>query len=247
MVRGRAVAVVALVLLAGCQGFDGGGDKTVTPAPVPTASGEGVGDADAIAERHRAALSNRSYTATAVWRVTYPNGSTGRLTDTFVVSDGPTYSYERRQRGSYPGDRDDISIYQTDDTEFVRLRAENGTTDVRTRPTTGFDDTSLSDFVRGLLDRFDLAVEQTTDRAVLTGSQHEFRTIPLPGDLRNGRNATVEATIRDGVVRQMTVSGRADHPDSGQSVGVSISLTVERVGRSEPERPAWANESAAGG
>ena len=77
MASGRTVAVVALLVLAGCGGFDGG-SETVTPAPVPTAGGETTTDATAIADRHRRVLADQSYTARVGLTVEYENGTTAR-------------------------------------------------------------------------------------------------------------------------------------------------------------------------
>lgn len=238
MVRRRVAVVLAVALLAGCQG--GAVDPSpVTPAPVPTASGPVTVDAERIATAHRTALAGTSYTTTVRWRVSYPNGSVGLLTDRFTVGADGSYRYERRLRGHYPGARENVTTWHNGSADFVRRPAENGTRTVRVRTGRDFD-TSLSGFVDNLLNRFTLTGERTARGTRLSGRQESLRPVPLPGGLRNGRNATVDAEIRDDVVRAVTVRARADDRTSGQSVDVRISLSVERVGQSQPTRPPWA-------
>lgn len=244
MARGRTAVVVALLVLAGCQGFDSGGE-TVTPAPVPTAGSADVGDANAIANRHRRALVNRSYTTTVSLTVVYENGTTASLVDEFAVGRDGAYRYERRLDGPYPQAASTFTIWQTGSTEFRRTTAENGTTTVRASDSTGFDDITLSGFLRRVFTGFDLTTEQAGDGTRLTGQQNGPLTVPLPTALRDGHNGTLEAELHDGIVRSLTVRAAADHPESDQSVTVRMRFTVQRIGRTDPSRPAWATESNA--
>lgn len=242
MARSHAVVVVVVVLLSGCQGA-GPSPESVTPAPVPTGDGSVPVDAGLVANAHRAALADRSYTTTVVWRVTYSNGTVGRLTDQFVVGDGGSYRYERRQRGPYPGEWSSFVVWQNDSHEFRRTTAENGSTTVTVRRTTGFADTSLSGFVRRLLSNFDLTGERTTDGVAVSGTAPEFGRLPLPEGVHDGRDGRLDGDVRDDIVRRLTVSGRAETRDTDQTVDVGIRMTVDRVGRSEPTRPPWATDT----
>ena len=247
MARGRNVAVVVLLLLAGCQGFESRGGETVAPAPVPTASGETTTDPAAIAERHRQALDNRSYTTTVVLTVEYDNGTTAWLTDEFAVGSDGAYRYQRRVRDPYPQGVSNFTIWQNRSTEFRRETAENGTTTVAVGDGTGFEDLSLSGFLRRVLRGFDLTAAQANGQTQLTGQQTGPLTVPLPTALHDGDDGALDAEIRDGIVRSTTVDAQADHHDSGQSVTVRMRFTVRRVGQTDPSRPTWATESNAGG
>lgn len=245
MVRGRAVAIVALLALAGCQGLDSGGE-TVTPAPVPTASGEGAGDANPIADTHRRALTNQSYTTVVRLTVIYPNGTDAQLDDRFAVRPDDSYRYERRVDEPYPQDVSNFTIWQNRSTEFRRTTAPNGTTTVTVSDTSGLADRTFAGFLRRILSGFDRSVRRYDDRRVVSGEQNGPLTVPLPTALQNGRNATLDAEIRDGIVRSLSVRARADGPDD-EPVTVLLYVAVERIGGTYPSRPAWANESAAGG
>jgi len=244
MASGRAVAVVALLVLAGCGGFDGG-SETVTPAPVPTAGGETTTDATAIADRHRRVLADQSYTARVGLTVEYENGTTARLVDEFVVGSDGVYRYDRRVQGPYPQAASNFTIWQNRSTEFRRETVENGTAIVAVSDSTGFDDITLSGFLRRVLRGFDLTATRDDGGTRLTGQQTGPLTVPLPTALRDGHDGTLEATRRDGVVRSVTVRAGADHTESGQSVTVRMRFTVRRAGGPDPARPTWATESNA--
>jgi len=241
MNRGRTVAVLVVLVLAGCQG-PSTVSETVTPAPVPTASGAVSVDAERVAGAHRAALSNRSYTTTVALTVTYENGTTARLTDEFVVGPDGTYSYERRARGPYPQAVSNRSLWQNDSYEFTRT-AENGSETVTSRSRSGFDDVSLSGFLGTLLGGFDRTAERTGGQTVVSGRQDGARDVPLPARLGLGSDARLNAVIRGDIVRTVTVTARAAYPDIDQSVDVRLRVTVRHVGESDPVRPAWATAS----
>jgi hypothetical protein len=248
MVRGHTLAVAVLLLFSGCQGFDsGGGGETVTPAPVPTVDGATPGDATDIADRHRRALTDRSYTTTVALTVEYENGTTASLVDEFAVGPDDAYRYDRQVREPYPQAVTNFTIWQTRPTEFRRVSAANGTTTVTVSDSTGFDDITLSGFLRRVLMGFDVTTEQDDGRTLVDGRQTGPLTVPLPADLRRGRNGTLDGEIHDGAVRTITVRAQADDADSGRPVTVRMRFTVRRVGETGPTRPAWATESNAGG
>ena len=234
MARPLAVALVVLLALSGCQGLGVGGDAdrtTVTPAAVPS-PGERAVDADRLLLDHRAGLLNRSYTTTVALSVRYPNGSVGRLTDTFVVARDGTYRYERRQTGPYPEPVTPFTIWQNATHEVIR--GPDGTVEVQ--PSSGFDDTTLSAFLGRLLR--DRALRARGTR--LSGSADRARNVPLPSGLHDSRDATVEGEVRDDIIRRLRFELRADYPAADQSVTVEIEYTVDRVGRTDPTRPDWA-------
>ncbi|MDS0283378.1 hypothetical protein [Haloarcula onubensis] len=239
MVRYRAVAVVTLLVLSGCQGLDGGGE-TVTPAPVPTEGDVVRTDATALADRHRRALHDRSYATAVALTVVYANGTTARLTDEFAVGRDGAYRYDRHVTGPYPAALSNFTVWQNRSTEFRRTTADNGTATVRVSERPGFDDITLSGFLRRALSGFDLAVERANGRTRLTGRQTGPLTVPLPTGLRRGRNATLDAEIRGDVVRSVTVRARAAYADTDRPVTVRMRYTVRRVGDTDPTRPAWA-------
>lgn len=237
MARPLAAVLALLVVLAGCQGLGVGSDtsrETVTPAAVPS-PGERAVDANRLTRIHRAALDNRSYTTTVTLSVRYPNGTTGRLTDTFYVGDRNSYLYERRQTGPYPESVSGFSIWQN--TTYEIIREEDGSVDVQ--PSSGFDDTTLSRFLTRLLRDRSLTVQN----GHLSGAAPRARNIPLPNGLHDSRDATVDGEIRDDILRRVSLDLVADYPAANQTVRVEIEYTTDRVGRTEPTRPAWANGS----
>lgn len=83
---GRLLAVLALVVLAGCGGAPAPTtpEATVTPAPLPTddgdelapgLTGDGVTEPGTLARAHVARLADRSYTLAVNRTVRYPNGT----------------------------------------------------------------------------------------------------------------------------------------------------------------------------
>jgi len=242
MSRGRLLVVLVLFALAGCQVGTPQPD-TVTPAPVPSATGEvATVDPQAVGENHRMALSDRSHTTTVSLLVSYPNGTTARLTDEFVAGADSRYRYERRIRGPYPAALSNFTVWQNDTEEFTRTTA-NGTATVTARSGPGFEDVSLSGFLRGLFAGFSLTAERTDGETSVTGSQTGARGVPLPAGLVAGRNATLDARIRDDIVRTATVRAQATDTAIDESVDVRLTVTVRRVGASDPTRPAWATAS----
>lgn len=112
----RPLAVVALVVLAGCTGFAGGESQTerVTAAPVPSVDASlvevpttnGSVDVDAVRQRHDAALAGRSFTRHVeragpqntrdVWvdreaDIVRVRRSFGPLVDDAIAADGTVY------------------------------------------------------------------------------------------------------------------------------------------------------------
>lgn len=111
----RPLAVLALLVLAGCTGLVGErGTERVTAVPVPSVNASAVEipttsgsvDIDAVVQRHDAALANRSFTRTVeragpenrreVWvdreaDIVRVRRSFGPLVDEAVVADGTTY------------------------------------------------------------------------------------------------------------------------------------------------------------
>lgn len=240
MARGRAVAVVALLVLAGCQGFDSSGGETVTPAPVPTDDEERRAvDSRAVASGHRMALSDRSYTTTVSLTVTYPNGTTARLTDEFVVGADSSYRYERRIDGPYPEEISNFTVWQNGTTGFKRT-TEDGRATVTENSGPGFEDITLSGFLASLFAGFDPTATRSDGVTTVTGSQSGAVGVPLPSKLVAGRNATLNAQIRGDVVRTATVRAQASLPETDRLADVRLRVTVRGVGESDPTRPAWA-------
>jgi hypothetical protein len=243
MARPLAAALVVLVALSGCQGLGlgAGGDadrSTVTPVTVPS-PGERAVDANRLTRIHRAALENRSYTTTVTLSVRYPNGSVGRLTDTFVVASDDTYLYDRRQTGPYPEPVAEFTIWQNRTYETIRGPDGN----VTVQASSGFDDTTLSAFLTRLLRDRGLTIQN----GQLSGAADRARNVPLPSGLHDSRNATVSGEVRDDIIRTLRFDIDADYPEANQTVRVEIEYTVDLVGRTDPARPAWANSSRSTG
>lgn len=243
MARPLAAALVVLLALSGCQGLGVGAGAdtdrtTVTPVAVPSPSERAV-DAGRLTRTHRAALENRSYTVTVTLSVQYPNGSVGRLTDTFVVGSDDRYRYERRQTGPYPEPVREFTRWRNRTVETIR--GPDGTVSVQ--PSSAFDDTTLSAFLRRLLRDRGLTVRDGR----LSGAADRARNVPLPSGLHGSRNATVSGEVRDDIIRTLRFSVLADYPEAKQTVRVDFEYTVDRVDRTDPTRPAWANSSRSAG
>jgi len=246
MSRGVAVLVGLLVLLSGCQGvLNDRTAQTVTPAPVPTASESATVNIDRLPQRHRAALSGQSYTVTVRMQVQYENDTRGHLTDQFAVGPAESYRYERRLQPPYPGPEENLTIWQNGSHGVVSETAENGTTTVYTQTSPGVGDLTLGTVLRGLLNGFDLSAERTDTGRLVSGSQDRTQNVPVPPELQNGTNATLEAEIRDDIVRNLTIQYHAEAPDLNQSVAVRLAFTIEAIGETTPTRPGWADERTA--
>jgi hypothetical protein len=220
-------------------GTGGDADRaTVTPVAVPS-PGERAVDANRLTRTHRAALENQSYTARVTLAVRYPNGSVGRLTDTFVVGSEDRYLYERRQTGPYPEPVREFTIWQNRTYETIRGPDGN----VTVQASSGFDDTTLSAFLERLLRDRGLTVRNGR----LSGAADRARNVPLPSGLHDSRNATVSGEVRDDVIRTLRFEIDADYPSANETVRVEIEYTVDRVGRTDPTRPAWATTSRSTG
>lgn len=243
MGRRHVLVALSLCLLvgAGCQGI--ATDRpTVTPAEVPSANGTATTDVDELVEQHRSALRNQSHTTTVTLTVAYPNGTTARRTDAFAVGPDGGYLYERRSVGPYPEPIENLTIWQNRTHE---VRRENGT--ITVQQSDGVSDTSLSQYLRRMLGVFELGAESTDAGYRLTGSAERAQSIPLPAVLLDHRNATADLTVREDVLRTVTIDLQADRYGNGETVDIEIAVTVTDVGTTQPTRPDWVDDATGDG
>jgi len=233
------VLAAALLLLAGCQSTAPEPEAPeVTPVPVPTVTD--TRSAEGIPAAHRDALDGTTYTTRVTYRLEYADGTSGRLTDEFTVGVSERYRYERRSVGAYPGDPRNVTIWQEGATGYVRRAGSNETDVVRSSTGTVLEDTTLSGFLRRLLEGFALPADGPDDDRLLTDSRTVIRTLPLPPGVHNARNATIEVAVRDDIVRSVHIECVADRGPADEPVSVEITFAVDGIGAPEPTRPEWA-------
>jgi hypothetical protein len=144
MRRWHALALVALLVLAGCSEVIGtepaGRTPTVTPAPIPATdapsaalapglNATGVTDPLALANAHSAALGGRSYTLDSTWTVRHANGSLRAFIDLHAHVDEPTFQTQVRVDGTETGfvsNRPTTAVFWSDGRELVeRVERDN--------------------------------------------------------------------------------------------------------------------------
>ena len=141
------VALVGLVVLAGCSGFGttgpDTGEQTVTPAPVPTpdpslppgVTADSVSDPQLLGSAHERRLTDRSYAVRVVRTVEFANGTTVRRLERgrTVGTDGTVRAWRRGPVRERAGG-DTIASrrsWANESVRVLRLQYANGTTRYR--------------------------------------------------------------------------------------------------------------------
>lgn len=248
--RWRVVGVALLVALAGC-GAISPGDSGQTEATAETTVEGGTGDAQAVdafevAESHRDALANQSFTVTATTTVQYANGTAPLRLFVRTQADpnaGAVYSQQvadGREPTHFgipsPGD---IEQWITENASRQRVTYENGTTEV-------------ADGIR-----LDVSfIEQATRWEALA-------TLLSDGDARvvGGAGDTIVVTGGDteqvyGEPSQRTVTVRladGEHIDSytlsyettrnGTPIQVTRTVRFTNVGETAVKQPSWVSDA----
>lgn len=255
--RWRSLVVVALVVLAGCNGALDGGDEstaTVTPIAVPTdqatptalptlAPGltrRGIEDPDALLAAHESTLENRSFTTRSNTTLTFANGSTvpGGSSVTYAGAAGETVRVvvDRPETGDAVPTH--TEAWQRDTALFVNRTDANGTTDY---------------------DRITVGSGQRIGVYGAGNLEYRFRSLALAGTsvIERERNGTTvfdvrgsvagetmdDATFRlvvgqDGLIHRYRVTQETF--SGNQSATTTTVVTYDDVGTTPPpERPDW--------
>lgn len=248
MSRAAAVCVVTILLLAGCGGA-ADPTRTATPAPVPDAEGTaslppGVGndsvDASALAEAHRRAVQNRSYTLVVIERRRAGGPELGARYvghRRVVRVDGAGRAVEERaalaSRATFSSTVVELVAYVAGDRRFVRAETGNGTVH-RVAPATRGRYPSLG---AALVERY-LSVENAS---IVAGAGDAVRIRGSGPTAVNGSYYTVEARVGpDGFVREL----RANFRDA-EGTARWVTVRYRHVGDTTVAEPDWVEDAAA--
>ncbi|MBV0925117.1 hypothetical protein KTS45_13010 [Halomicroarcula limicola] len=245
-----ALLVALLAVTAGCQGFTAGEGtpESVTPAPVPSATATaptGPFDAQRLADRHRAALSNRSYAILVRFTVQYENGTVGTMRDRIAVGDDGTYRWERRTTSAYPGRSRNRSVWYDGTRSAVRRTTDDGDLTVSTVDGSYLGDPTLSGFLGRLLGGFNVSVERTPSGRRLSSTHGDAGAVPHPPNVREVTDSSLQATVDGGVVSALRIRGEGTNRRTGEPVTVWFELSTTAVGGTDPTEPTWASEALA--
>jgi len=263
--RYRALAVVALVCLAGCSGLfgdpRGNSGETLTPAPLPTATQEpesrplppGVGgggelDLDALAAAHRAALTDRSY----VWR---ERRGTARANDTAAeprpvraarVAAADCYRFWAESYTVELGMQTRVAYNYTEyvDGGVGHVRLETFRTDTweyyrLPAPRAG---QRIGSATGAAIDRYlRLSPENVTVSVGRTDGERRYLVAgegAVPPGIDGARNYSVAAIVdSEGLVRSLSARYRVVGFDAPRVV--RYEFTLERFGDVTVDSPAW--------
>lgn len=252
------VAVVALLLTAGCNAFvdaDAAQRETVTPAPVPTPTAtaataappgvttDGLDNVALLSAAHRQRLNGTTYTLNE----RYSQYSTGR-NDTSSVRRAETVTVESATRY-----RDELTRVTTDaNGSLARYeqstyadgtrwyeRRDNGTVE-RQRGELRFGRDKYAYRTAFYLNRYAVVARSSTSVSTRNGSR-VYRVRGSGGELPTTERLTayrIELLVEpDGLVRRFSVRYRTDDRV------VRYRFWYEHVGETAVTRPEWVNES----
>lgn len=258
--QAAAVALVVLVVLAGCSGIlDGDSQKTatLTPAAVPTdqptptpaprlapgLTAARVENASALAAAHDATLDGTSFTVreTTVYRAA--NGTTiRRVTSTTRVGGDGRVSVTRRWNGATTLRR---SASYFDGTRRLVATTRDGETTYRRTPATATEPIAAGTGRKRIARTFTVAEVHVADR-IESRETTAYRLVPDERPSATpGRSVRVHATVTArGLVRNYTLdqrlSGRADDVSS-----IHVSTRYAAIDSTAVERPAWYEQAMA--
>jgi len=251
--RVSVLAVLALVVLAGCGGFvDPAPERTVTPAPVPertatpaseSAIAPGVGggrvvDADRLARAHRVALQNRSYQWIGRLSGTHVNSTDSQAVTTQLwVEHEQLYRYRLSTSWSFAN----TSEYTAGP---VRYRREVGRSGYRyaMEPSTTVTARFGEQSVRAI--RRYLSIGTASVATTRIDGERYYRitgtteSIPETGQIDN---YSVRALVApSGFVRSLTVSYDDEIGENDERIRYQFRYTD--VGETRVEPPGWISE-----
>jgi len=259
------VAVLVLVVLAGCSGITGpsGETATVTPAPVqtpapptpesnilpPGVNGDGVVDVARLVRAHQTVLTNQSYT----WNARkHTSGRRGNPTGTDIeyvahVANESTYRYWTNHRIVWRNGRPrylgNYSEFATSSARYVYFEdTENNTQYDRTSPAPAR--VRVGRMTLSAIERYLPATNSTVAVTRVDGQPYYeihgtgIDTPVAPGGVTN---YTVEALVRpDGLVYSISVRYRIAAAD--RSRRVEYEYAYSQIGTTTVDRPAWVDQ-----
>lgn len=245
-----ALALVALLALAGCGSTAGGGTpEAVTPAPVPTLEptlvpgvAEEAIDADRLMTRHENALQGASFTMTRRFRARLPDGDVAFEANTRITR-GPDGRFLYRRvvpTEDRPFANNVTEIWWDGNRSRYRYTEVSGSVDTITfgrRPIVDLDQSYAYDKVlSGLAVTHAQGVPDGGAR--LTGRLSNASAVPTTGGIEDPRNASATIRIREnGLIEAVAVSYGAEY--RGNRTDVRFTVGFEYVGSSTVEPPAW--------
>lgn len=251
--RATTLVVVLLCLLAGCGGFDGqtagpATEESATPAPVPAVTTE-TGDGEAsnlsaldVAQTHRRALDDRSYTRRA--RVDWEGANGSRVVETTVhrvAADGNRF----RATADYdaPRDADDRTgqeQWYDGNRTSVRTAFADGTVEYARIPYQPVDSYPRVRLVGALFSRLDVSsVRDAPDGStVVTGRVDGLPRAPTLPAVFDAENASMSARITPAGHVDRVALGFDATPDD-RPVHVRFTVEYVDVGSTTVEEPAW--------
>lgn len=256
MVR-PVLAVVAVVVLAGCTGFVASERaESVTPAPVPTEAPPyppGVSDhriaPSTLTNAHASSLSSNSFTMQTTERITTRDGellSSQRWLQ--KVSDNSTaFRGKYRQNGSRfraGQQRADIDYWTNGSLAAAQYQDQTGTQTRFWRSEDGDDslgDLSDSLYIQAILSTVEMSVVRHGDdgKTVLRGTSFRNRSkFVTPLSITEPSNVTVRMVVRSGGV---VVSQRIEYDAilDGRPVHVTRTSRVTAIGTTTVTQPEW--------
>ncbi|WP_135304156.1 hypothetical protein [Haloarcula amylovorans] len=233
--RLRSVVLAALFVLAGCSGFAASErPETVTPAPVPDADPGATGvpglandsvNPTLLAQAHRDALDNRSYTLTVNWT------TDDREWETWLaVEDERRYRYLSTQTTGAYSDR----LFVEGDVRYSRHRRPLGIQYRRNRsvPASERFGHHTGRLVETYLPAGPVAVRQLAGGYIVVADH-------APATFDRVRNYTVRVTVTSsGWVRTFSVR----YFDPYQDVSVRYRFEYSAIDETVVERPAWVEQ-----
>jgi len=249
----RVVGVTLLVALAGCGAVSpGDGDATRTTVETTVdgdPSAEQAVDAFDLAEAHRDALANDSFTVTATTTVQHANGTAPLRQFVRTHVDPATDTVLSRQTvdGSDPGRfgvpvAGVVELWTNESTSLGQRTYENGTTKAIERPQDGvvnveqltrWEDLAL---LLSAGDARSVDGDRATGLVVATGSENTELAYGEPDQL------TVTVRLSDvEYVESYTVSYETTR--AGTPVQVTRTVHFTSVGETAVERPAWVSDA----
>jgi len=258
------LALAGLVLLAGCGGSGGTDLESVTPAPTPEIEDEPTRtpapsrlapgltetelvDPTALVQRHRTALEKRSHTLRERVVRRHANGTVrGRFAS--VV----------RRNGSEILYRSNWTNYRANGSETRRMErwwmgnrtysvelGPNGTVSDGPRVTDKQQVPEIENYassLREILLVLSIETNRTTER---NGTTYYHIETPEPQNVSPLLDVTFVANVTsEGIITNYTLTYRKQ--ELGRITDVSVTVSVEDIGNTTVERPAWSERTTVG-
>lgn len=254
MPRPAALALLVLVVAAGCNAPGAGGPSTpVTPAAVPDPPAEyppglspdGVDRPERVAQAHAEAIGNRSYEWT-LSEVRYA-ARTVRVERTAVRRAGPArYNGSvLRQVRRRSGVIDRRTLVYADGEHRYSRTVEDGAVSYQRAPAERYGDEGVyEDTAERLLARY-LAVENATVTRTRRGGETLFRLVGSGAERVGGESYEVVALVTsEGLVRELRVNYE---PPDGPVLAVEVRWRYAGLGRTVVSVPDWYPAARASG